>query len=99
VFVSAARRSEIGNTESTTFLAWVRKSRPRLFLPTLLMAEVAGASTHSAADRLTSARHPMHCRHQVHSVAVRRHRWERLRPLPCHASSPRRKRVAPSPRR
>ena len=43
VFVSAARRSEIGNAESMTFLAWVRKSRPRLFLPTLLMAEVAAA--------------------------------------------------------
>ena len=43
VFVSAARRSEIGNAESTTFFAWVRESRPRLFLPTLLMAEVAAA--------------------------------------------------------
>jgi predicted nucleic acid-binding protein len=43
VFVSAARRSEIGNAESTTFLAWVREFRPRLFLPTLLMAEVAAA--------------------------------------------------------
>jgi predicted nucleic acid-binding protein len=43
VFVSAARRSEIGNAESTTFLAWVRESHPRLFLPTLLMAEVASA--------------------------------------------------------
>ena len=43
VFVSAARRSEIGNAESKSFLAWVRESRPRLFLPTLLMAEVAAA--------------------------------------------------------
>ena len=32
MFVSAARRSEIGNAESTAFLAWVRECRPRLFL-------------------------------------------------------------------
>jgi predicted nucleic acid-binding protein len=43
VFVSAARQAETGNAESTRFLAWVRESRPRLFLPTLLMAEVAAA--------------------------------------------------------
>jgi hypothetical protein len=43
VFVSAARQAEAGNTESASFLAWVRESRPRLFLPTLLMAEVAAA--------------------------------------------------------
>ena len=43
VFVSAARQGEIGNVESTTFLAWVREFRPRLFLPTLLLAEVATA--------------------------------------------------------
>lgn len=43
VFVSAARQSETGNADSTRFLAWVRQSRPRLFLPTLLMAEVAAA--------------------------------------------------------
>ena len=43
VFVSAARPSETGNAESTRFLAWVRESRPRLFLPTLLLAEVSAA--------------------------------------------------------
>jgi predicted nucleic acid-binding protein len=43
VFVSAARPNEIGNDESTGFLAWVRNTRPRLFLPTLVMAEVAAA--------------------------------------------------------
>ena len=43
VFVSAACQTETGNAESTRFLAWVRESRPRLFLPTLLMAEVAAA--------------------------------------------------------
>src|SRR3970282_178693 len=39
VFVSAARQTETGNADSTRFLAWVRESRPRLFLPTLVMAE------------------------------------------------------------
>ena len=43
VFVSAARKAEMANADSTNFLAWVRDSRPRLFLPTLLMAEVAAA--------------------------------------------------------
>jgi predicted nucleic acid-binding protein len=43
VFVSVARPSEIGHAESTAFLAWVRNTRPRLFLPTLVMAEVAAA--------------------------------------------------------
>jgi predicted nucleic acid-binding protein len=43
VFVSAARPSEIGQAESTAFLSWVRNARPRLFLPTLVMAEVAAA--------------------------------------------------------
>jgi predicted nucleic acid-binding protein len=43
VSVSAARQAEIDNAESTAFLAWVRESRPRLFLSTLLMAEVAAA--------------------------------------------------------
>ena len=43
VFVSVARPSEAGTLESTTFLSWVRRARPRLFLPTLVMAEVAAA--------------------------------------------------------
>ena len=43
VFVSAARPSEIGHAESTAFLSWVRNTRPRLFLPTLVLAEVAAA--------------------------------------------------------
>jgi len=41
--VSAARPSEIGHVESTALLAWVRNTRPRLFLPALVMAEVAAA--------------------------------------------------------
>jgi predicted nucleic acid-binding protein len=43
VFVSAARPIEIGHADSTAFLPWVRNTRPRLFLPTLVMAEVAAA--------------------------------------------------------
>lgn len=43
VFVSAARPSETSNAESAAFLAWVRTTRPRLFLPTIVMAEVAAA--------------------------------------------------------
>lgn len=43
VFVSAARSGEISNIESTAFLSWARPTRPRLFLPTLVMEEVAAA--------------------------------------------------------
>ena len=43
VFVSAARQGEVGNPESARFLSWVRRFRPRLFLPTLVLAEVAAA--------------------------------------------------------
>jgi len=43
VFVSAARPNEIGNAESTGFLKWVRNTRPRPFLPALVMTEVAAA--------------------------------------------------------
>ena len=50
VFVSAARPSEIGNTESTSFLAWVRNTRPRLFLPTLVLAEVAAALSRTGSE-------------------------------------------------
>lgn len=52
VFVSAARSSEAGNRDSTEFLAWVRRERPRLFLPALLTVEVATAlsRTGSAAS-------------------------------------------------
>jgi predicted nucleic acid-binding protein len=43
VFVSATRSSEPSNAESAAFLAWVRSERPRLFLPTLALVEVAAA--------------------------------------------------------
>jgi predicted nucleic acid-binding protein len=52
VLVSAARPSEPGNAASMAFLAWVRAERPRLFLPTLVLVEVAAAlsRTGSAAS-------------------------------------------------
>jgi len=50
VFVSAARPSEIGHAESTAFLAWVRNKRTRLFLPTLVIAEVAAALSRTGSD-------------------------------------------------
>ena len=50
VFVSAVRPSEIGHAESTAFLAWVRNKRTRLFLPTLVMAEVAAALSRTGSD-------------------------------------------------
>lgn len=43
VFVGAARPRETGHAESTVFMAWIRGERPRLFLPTLVIAEVAAA--------------------------------------------------------
>jgi predicted nucleic acid-binding protein len=50
VFVSAARPSEIGNAESTAFLTSVRNTRPRLFLPTLVLAEVATALSRTGSE-------------------------------------------------
>jgi predicted nucleic acid-binding protein len=50
VFVSAARPNEIGHAESIAFLAWVRNERTRLFLPTLVMAEVAAALSRTGSD-------------------------------------------------
>jgi predicted nucleic acid-binding protein len=43
VFVSAARPSEAGFQESTAFFEWVRRARPRLFLPTIVIVETAAA--------------------------------------------------------
>lgn len=50
VFVSAARRSEKGHAKSVTFLRWVRENRPRLFLPTLVLVEVAAALRRTGSD-------------------------------------------------
>lgn len=50
VFVSAARPNEVGHRASTAFLQWVRHARPRLFLPTLLMAETAAALSRTGSD-------------------------------------------------
>jgi predicted nucleic acid-binding protein len=50
VFVSAARSSEVGHGESMAFLEWVRRARPRLFLPTLVMVETAAALSRTGSD-------------------------------------------------
>lgn len=49
VFVSAARPGEPGHADSAAFFAWARKERPRLFLPTLVMVEVASALRRSGS--------------------------------------------------
>jgi predicted nucleic acid-binding protein len=50
VFVSAARSSEIGYQQSTAFLEWARRARPRLLLPTLVMVETAAALCRTGSD-------------------------------------------------
>ncbi len=50
VFVSAARPTERGNMDSALFLAWVRRTRPRVFVPTLVIAEVATALSRTGSD-------------------------------------------------
>jgi predicted nucleic acid-binding protein len=50
VLVSAARPGEAGHAQSTAFLAWVRRERPRLFLPTLVLAEVAAALSRTGSE-------------------------------------------------
>jgi predicted nucleic acid-binding protein len=50
VFVSATRPREMGHRESTAFLAWVRAVRPRLFLPVLVLPEVAAALSRTGSD-------------------------------------------------
>lgn len=50
VFVSAVRPEERGCNESRAFLAWVRLARPRLFLPTLALVEVAAALSRAGHD-------------------------------------------------
>lgn len=51
VFESAERPREPGNAYSTVFLVWdLRKERPRLSLPTLVMVEVASALRRSGGS-------------------------------------------------
>jgi predicted nucleic acid-binding protein len=51
VFVSRTRAREVGHPESAAFLQWVRATRPRLFIPTLAIPEVAAALSRTGSDR------------------------------------------------
>jgi predicted nucleic acid-binding protein len=59
VFVSAARPSEPGFEESTAFLAQIRRTRPRLFLPTLAIVETATALSRTGNDEDVAQRYAM----------------------------------------
>ena len=70
VFVSAARPSERGHAESTSFLEWVRKARPRLFLPTLVVAEVAAALSRTGSDARLAQQYALAIRQLPNAVLV-----------------------------
>ncbi len=59
VFVSRARPQEPGHPESVDFLEWVRAVRPRLFIPTLAVPEVAAALTRTGSDREIAQRYAL----------------------------------------
>jgi predicted nucleic acid-binding protein len=50
VFGGPARFVEFGHAESAAFRSWVRNARPRLFPPTLVMAEVAAALSRTVSE-------------------------------------------------
>ncbi len=59
VFVSRARPRELGHPESVAFLKWVRAMRPRLFIPTRAVPEVAAALTRTGSDRDVAQRYAL----------------------------------------
>lgn len=59
VFVSRARAQEVGHRESAAFLQWVRATRPRLFIPTLAIPEVAAALSRTGSDREAAQRYAL----------------------------------------
>ena len=59
VFVSRARPQELGHPESVEFLKWVRAVRPRLFIPTLAVPEVAAALTRTGSDPAVAQRYAL----------------------------------------
>ena len=59
VFVSRARPQELGHPESVEFLKWVRAVRPRLFIPTLAVPEVAAALTRTGSDPEVAQRYAL----------------------------------------
>jgi predicted nucleic acid-binding protein len=70
VFVSAARQGETGNAESTIFLRWVRESGARLFLPTLLIAEVAAALSRTGSAPVLAQQYALAIGHLPNTVLV-----------------------------
>ncbi len=59
VFVNRARPQEPGHSESVDFLKWVRVVGPRLFIPTLVVPEVAAALTRTGSDREVAQRYAL----------------------------------------
>lgn len=59
VFVSRARAQDVGHPESAAFLQWVRATRPRLFIPTLVFPEVAAALSRTGSDREVAHRYAL----------------------------------------
>lgn len=70
VFVSAARPKEPGHSESTMFLGWVRETGTRLFLPTLLIAEVAAALSRTGSDATLAQEYALAIGQLPHAVLV-----------------------------
>ena len=70
VFVSAARQGEVGNAESVRFLSWVRRFRPRLFLPTLVIAEVAAALSRTGSAAGLAQQYALAIGQLPHTVLV-----------------------------
>jgi predicted nucleic acid-binding protein len=70
VFVSRARPQEPGHPESVDFLKWVRAMRPRLFLPTLAIPEVAAALSRTGSDREVAQRYALGIGHLPNTVLV-----------------------------
>ncbi|HQZ54784.1 MAG TPA: PIN domain-containing protein [Thermoflexales bacterium] len=50
VFVSSARPMEPGHEHSSRFLAWVKQARPRIYLPTLVLVEIAAALSRTGSE-------------------------------------------------
>ena len=70
IFVSAARPCERGHAESTSFLELVRRARPRVFLPTLVMAEVAAALSRTGSDPGLARQYALAIRQLPNAVLV-----------------------------
>lgn len=70
VFVGRARARELGHPESAAFLQWVRARRPRLFIPTLAIPEVAAALSRTGSDREVAQRYALAIGHLPNTVLV-----------------------------